>query len=284
MYDLFDLEGRDFKIKGYHFPCENPKKVVVLIHGIGEHDGRYQHVAERFNEAGIAMVGMDLRGHGRTDGVRGDAFPRAEIFGDIDALIEYAMKLYPGVPVIMYGHSMGGNIVCDYRARGAKNDIMEKYLISAPWIRLVKPITGVLLKAVTLLSKIAPKAKINSNCDESDLGNLSCVKPYKDDPMVHPYITLRTAVQGFTIGGSLENGVNERNGRTDNIPTLVMHGTCDKICDIKGTESYIAHAKERKENIEFIPWEGYYHEIHNGGKDIPNGEAVISKMIEFILA
>ncbi|MBR1990628.1 MAG: alpha/beta hydrolase, partial [Firmicutes bacterium] len=64
MYQLFDLEGRNFKIQGYHYPCENAEKVVVLIHGIGEHAGRYARMAEYFEKEKIAIVSMDLRGHG----------------------------------------------------------------------------------------------------------------------------------------------------------------------------------------------------------------------------
>ena len=123
MYQLFNLEGRNIKIAGYHYACENPNHVVVLIHGIGEHAGRFARVADHFNKEGIAVVSMDLRGHGRTEGKRGHCAPRAEVLKDIDALIEYTQKLYPGVPLVMYGHSMGGNITLDYRARGGHNDI-----------------------------------------------------------------------------------------------------------------------------------------------------------------
>ena len=110
MYKLFDFQKRDCIVQGYHFPCENPNHVVCLIHGIGEHAGRFSRVAEHFNEAGIAVVSMDLRGHGRSQGVRGACAPRKEVLKDIDALIEYAQEFYPGVPIVMYGHSMGGNI------------------------------------------------------------------------------------------------------------------------------------------------------------------------------
>lgn len=67
-----------------------------LIHGIGEHAGRFSRVADYFNHAGIAVVSMDLRGHGRSQGVRGACAPRAEVLRDIDALIEYAQAFYPG--------------------------------------------------------------------------------------------------------------------------------------------------------------------------------------------
>ena len=160
MYQLFDLEGRNAKIVGYHYVCENPNHVVVLIHGIGEHAGRFARVSDYFNKEGIAVVSMDLRGHGRTEGKRGHCAPREDVLKDIDALIEYAQKLYPGVPLVMYGHSMGGNITLDYRARGGHNDIPCGYIISAPWIRLVRPVTGVLFRTVELLSRLMPEMTV----------------------------------------------------------------------------------------------------------------------------
>ena len=127
MYQLFDFEKRDNFVQGYHFPCAAPSHVVCLIHGIGEYAGRFQRVAEYFNRAGIAVVSMDLRGHGRSEGKRGHCAPREEILKDIDSLIEYGKEFYPGLPIILYGHSMGGNIVLDYRARGTYNEKPVSY-------------------------------------------------------------------------------------------------------------------------------------------------------------
>lgn len=280
MYQNFELEGRNFKIRGYHFACENPNHVVVLIHGIGEHAGRFTRVADYFNKEGIAVVAMDLRGHGRTEGKRGHCAPREEVLKDIDALIEYARNLYPDVPMVMYGHSMGGNITLDYRARGGHNDIPSGYIISAPWIRLVQPVTGALYQIVKFLSKAAPQFTISQAFPEELLGNVEFVRPYKDDPMVHPKVSMLCAFQGFTVGTALENGTNEDNGRAKNTPCLLMHGTDDKICDIEGSRCF---AKlQNPECFTMVEWPGYYHEIHNGGPDGQTGEEVIKKAIEFI--
>lgn len=280
MYQNFQLEGRNFKITGYHYPCENPDKAVVLIHGIGEHAGRFARVADYFNKEGIAVVSMDLRGHGRTEGKRGHCAPREEVLKDIDALIEYAQKLYPGVPIVMYGHSMGGNLTLDYRARGGHNDIPCGYVISAPWIRLVRPVTGALYQTVKLLSKVVPQFAISQDFPEELLGNVKYVRPYKDDPMVHPKISMLCAYQGFTVGNALEKGTNEDNGRAKNTPCLLMHGTDDKICDIEGSRCFA-----KFQNLEYftmVELPGYYHEIHNGGPEGRTGEEVIQKAIEFI--
>jgi len=92
MYENFAFEAREKAVVGYHFPCDNPKKVMCIIHGIGEHMGRYQRMADKLKEQGIAVVGMDLRGHGISSGVRGNTAPREEILKDIDAMLDYAAE------------------------------------------------------------------------------------------------------------------------------------------------------------------------------------------------
>ena len=96
MYENFAFPERDKAVTGYHFSCENPSHVLCLIHGIGEHAGRYKRMARILAEKGIAIVSMDLRGHGISSGVRGDTAPRREVLADVDALIMRAKTLYPG--------------------------------------------------------------------------------------------------------------------------------------------------------------------------------------------
>lgn len=282
MYQEFIVPGRDIEVKGYHFGVENPNHVVVVVHGIGEHAGRYKRVASYFNEKGVALIAMDLRGHGKTPGVRGDASTRNDIFGDIDALIEYAKSTYPGVPVIVYGHSMGGGIVSDYRARGNTNGTVQGFIISAPWLLLVNSFPDAAVKAIGAVSKLLPKLKISSACDENDLGNPEFVRPYKDDPLVHPYITLRTAYQCFSIGKAIAEGTNEKNENEGKVPTLLMHGSLDKICDVNGSRK-LAELNKDNPLFTYVEWEGYYHEIHNGGPNGETGEEPISRALEFIL-
>ena len=283
MYETFTLkETEKGIIKGYHWPLAEPVRVVCIVHGIGEYGGRYDRVASAFNKKGIAVFSMDLRGHGDSQGPLGHCAPRAEVLKDISELLLYAKKHYPGKDIILYGHSMGGILVLDYRSRGEFNDMPSKYLISAPWVRLAKPVTGPLYGIVKLMSKIAPSACISSDVDEELLGNPESVQPYNDNPMVHNRISFLCAIDGFDTGKALEEGALECNGKADAIPTMIMHGTDDGICNIEGTRKVYENLKRKGNNVQMIEWPEFLHEIHNGNA-VSKGDEVIDSMIQFIL-
>lgn len=281
MFENFAFEKRNREVTGYHFPVENPAAIMCLIHGIGEHAGRYSRMADKLAEKKIAVVAMDLRGHGISKGVRGDTAPREEVLADIDALIEYAEEFYPGVPLTLYGHSMGGNLCLDYRARGGHNDIPAKYIVSAPWIKLVMAVPKPLYFFVKGAAKAAPKLTISQNLPEENLGNLDYVRPYKEDRLVHAKISLRCAVSCFDFGNAFYEGVNQDNGRASGKPFLLMHGDQDKICDVEGSRRAAQRFKQ-DENFTYIEWPEYYHEIHNGGPD-HTGNRVIETIGDFII-
>ena len=283
MYMTFTLkETDDGIIRGYHWPLENPIRVVCIVHGIGEYGGRYDRVAESFRKKGIASISMDLRGHGESRNPKGHCAPRAEVLDDISELLLYAGKHYPGKDIVLYGHSMGGNLVLDYRSRGAYNSMPAKYLITAPWVRLAKPITGPLYAIAKLMCKVAPSAGISSNVDEDLLGNPASVKPYHDNPMVHNRISFQCAIDGFETGKALEAGTLEDNGAAAQIPTMLMHGTDDGICSIEGTRKVCNNLKRKGNRVQMIEWPGFLHEIHNGNS-VSRGDEVIDSMIQFIL-
>lgn len=261
----------DYKLTGYKWDIEDPVKTVCLIHGIGEHAGRYDRLAEAFNRQKIAVFAMDLRGHGMSDGKRGDCAPRRLVLGDIDALIEEAKRLHPNRPTVIYGHSMGGNISLDYRNRGKYNGDIAGYVISAPWIKLVRSVPKPLYILVKTAAKAVPEMTISSSVDTSVLGNPANNKKYEKDPLVHKKISLRCAIDGFDIGNALYEDTHQIAGEGRKRPMLLMHGQCDKICDIAGSDKV---AENQKATCEYIRWQGLYHEIHNGGPESDGSEVI----------
>ncbi len=278
MFDNFVLKEKPIKIAGYSWALDNPDYVVCLIHGIGEYAGRYdKRVAAAFNKANIAVLALDLRGHGLSGGKRGDTAPREGVLEDIDALVGYAQKKYPGKPIILYGHSMGGNITLDYRLRGKLSAVSAAYIISAPWVRLYKQYPAPAVGLMKLMAKLTPTVLIPIGIEPSVLGNPKCVGEYYKDPLVHKHISARCAVEGYFIGQALEKNELEGNAGGRQRPLLLMHGDNDKICSVEGSRSIAAF----EENCTYVEWPGLSHEIHNGGGE-STGDEVIARMVEFI--
>ena len=279
MYDKFVLRNlEEGIIRGYSWHLEDPEKVICIVHGIGEYGGRFDRVAEAFRDKNMAVCALDLRGHGESLGKRGDCAPRNSVLDDVSELLRYAEEKYPGKPLVLYGHSMGGNIVLDYRARGEMNDHPAGYIISAPWVRLVRPVPPLLYKAVKLLSRIAPSFTIGSDINEANLGNPEKVKPFKDILMAHYRLSALCAVDGFDKGIGFEDGTAEDDRRAANIPTLLMHGSEDRICDVNGSRRIAERLQAQGDDLTYIEWEGLFHEIHNGN-ETSTGDEVIAEMV-----
>lgn len=270
--------GTGDSLAGYHWAQAEPSHVVCVIHGIGEHAGRYDRMASFMENAGFAMLSMDLPGHGASPGRRGHCAPRTEVRGHVDALISYAQAFYPQTPIILYGHSMGGNITLDYRKRGSKNHVLAAYVVSAPWVELVRKIPSYQYRFVKAAAKVMPSFTISSGVSSADLGQAATAQDYEKDAFVHKKISLLCALEGFEIGEALAAGTLEDNGGAVGKPFLLMHGMADKICDIKGSRKIAA-----LENCDYVEWPGLYHEIHNGGAD-SDGQEVIKTVIQWIQA
>ena len=105
-----------------------------MVHGLGEHIQRYDHWAEMFKKEGIGFAGVDLPGHGRSDGRRGDIKSYKVLEEMIDILLKTTIRTFPGTPVFIYGHSLGGGIVLDYLIR--KNPGIKGAIVTSPWLRL----------------------------------------------------------------------------------------------------------------------------------------------------
>ena len=133
-----------------------------------------------------------------------------------------------------------------------------------------------------VMSRIAPSAAINNGVDAYALGNPGTASEYVRDPMVHNKISFLCAVEGIDIGRELEDGTNEDNGRTKDIPTMLMHGTDDRVCSIEGTRRVFENLKAIGANVDMIEWEGLFHEIHNGSAS-SNGDEVVDRIIQFVL-
>ena len=277
MLKEFKLESTALSILGYHWDVDRPLCSICLIHGIGEHAGRYGRMAAMFNAAGISVFAMDLRGHGCSSGKRGHCSPRIDVLSDIDSLLSYADSKLLGKPRILFGHSMGGNIALDYRYRGKLSEELFAYVISSPWINLSRKLPRLMYLATKAVSLVKPDFLVSSGINPAYLGNPEMIRAEKRS-LLHRRISIGTVADCVGIGRKIESGALSQKACGLQKPMLLMHGSDDKICDVNSTRRFAAMEGP---SCTYIEWEGYLHELHNGNNE-KDGTEVIGAVIEWI--
>ena len=248
---------------------ESPQKICCIVHGHGEHSGRYDHVAKALNEAGICVFAMDLRGHGLSQGKRGHAKSHELLMSDVEELLKTARSTYTELPMYLYGHSLGGNLVANYTIRMNTNEL-SGFILSSPWLKLAFDPPSWKLSLGRFLSSIWPSFTQPSDLNVNHLSrDPEVVKAYVNDPLVHDKMSagLFTAI--------LEAG-DYALSETDRIkiPGLVYHGNKDQITDWHTSKSFAS----KLEGVAFTELDGVYHEPHN---DLDKS-AVIQSLINWI--
>lgn len=233
---------------------ENPKAIICLVHGMGEHSGRYEHVAKFLNENNFSMLAFDQRGHGKSDGKRGHTPSYDLLMSDISLLLNHADSLFQNVPKFLYGHSLGGNLVLNYSLR--KSPKISGVICSSPWLKLAFEPPAAKVTMAKIVNGIFPAFTQSSNIDESAISrDITAVNKYKTDPLVHDKISSNMFLSIHNSGlWALQNAQNF------SLPLLLFHGTADRLTSHKASEEF---ASKIKSDITFKLWDGFYHEPHN---------------------
>lgn len=267
----FAIQARDgLKLYAKSWAPEAPVKAVVgLIHGLGEHCGRYAHVAEALTQAGYAVVAFDLRGHGQSGGPRGHA-PSAEAFlEDIDCLFAEIESRYPGLPRFLYGHSLGGLLALFYTLR-RKPQLMGVVSTGAG---LKSPLIEQKLKIAfaNMMAAVLPSMTMQTGLNAALLSHdPDVVQAYRDDPLVHDRASLSMA--SSTIRATLWTMEHATEFQA---PLLIIHGGDDQVTYPSGSEEFAARASG---NCTLRLWGGLYHEVHNE----PEKEQVLAEIIQWL--
>ena len=234
-------------------PDGSAKAIIVLVHGFGEHSLRYEGLADFFTGKGYAVFAADLPGHGRSGGKRGHVSSIERFLDFEDECLSRAKSKFPGLPVFLYGQSMGGNLIAGYLIK-RKPDVVGAVLSSA-WFRLVvkpPPLQVLLAKmVVNILPALTQPAKFDTRFLTHDT---SIVKAYDEDPLVH---ALASPVLFLGVNGQGEWLI--QNASRLEIPILVMHGSDDKLTSPVASEEF---AKGAGKFATFKKWPGLFHELH----------------------
>ena len=235
-------------------PDGDPKAVVVIAHGAGEHSGRYAHVALRLLDAGYAVYALDHRGHGRSEGPRALLDRMDNVVGDLDSLIALASSTHRDLPVILLGHSMGGAISLRYAM--SHQNRLSALMLSGPLAALdaAPPPMRIIASLLSALTPKLPLFGVDSSLISRDP---EVVRAYQEDPLVyHGKLPVRTIAELAGAIASFPEGV-----RGITIPTLIMYGSEDQLCPQAGSKMLAERIGAADKTLK--RYDGLYHEILN---------------------
>ena len=238
----------------YWTPDNDIKGVICLVHGMGEHIGRFHDFAEFMAQAGYATIGFDHRGHGKSEGKRGHT-PSYELLLDgVAGLLNKADEVFPGKQQVLYGHSMGGNVVANYVLK--RKPVIAGVVMSSPWLKLAFDPPAIQLKLGKLVNSIFPGFTQSTKLDVDAISRVpEEVKKYQNDPLVHDKISTTFFLSVHDQGlWALEHASEFP------LPLLIFHGSADKLTSAPASQEF---AGKIKKNVTLKIFEGAYHETHN---------------------
>lgn len=249
----------------------NPKAIIVVLHGLNEHVGRYRHVAERFS-GDFKVCLLDQRGHGASDGVKSYVNSFLDYVADVDEFLSLVKKKSPGKNLFLIAHSMGGQVALNYLA-DFPNHPVAGFITSSPNIRVgwrINPIKRALgMKAARWLPKLKMPGEVDPKWISHDA---AVVADYKSDPLVPQYVTLGLASEVL-----LNQELLLSKASRISIPALMLHGGDDRISSPQGSRDFFAKLASADKTLKI--YDGLYHEIFNEiGK-----EAVFDDVVQWLL-
>ena len=251
--------GLSGQLAVYDWPAPEgpPRGRVLLVHGLGEHMGRYAHVAEQLRSWGFAVRGYDHYGHGRSAGPRGDMVDARCLMGDLACMIDVTrqLSLAQGKPLILLGHSLGGLIAANAVATQLRP--VDGLVLSSPALATSANIVQKILLA--LLPKLAPHLCVDNGLKPEFVArDPQVVQAYVADPLVHRRISAGLAQWIFQQGPlTLAKAADWAHWQ---VPTLLMYAQADRLVDPAGSAQF---ARQAPACVEARGFDGMYHEIFN---------------------
>ncbi|WP_206021903.1 alpha/beta hydrolase [Rhodoferax bucti] len=235
-------------------PGVRSRGVVLIVHGLGEHAGRYDHVAQQLNAWGFAVRGYDQCGHGESGGLPGSLPTDTRLLDDLADIIDSTRaRMAPGTPLILLGHSMGGLVTARFVSLAMRK--VEALVLSSPALNPGMNAFQKLLVAV--LPRIAPNLRVGNGLNPVYISHdPAVVQAYKTDRRVHDRISARLARFFSTQGPATVAAAGQWT-----VPTLLMYAGDDRLVNPQGSRDFAAAAPHNV--VSAICFEGLYHELFN---------------------
>ncbi len=236
-------------------PETEPRAAIVLVHGVGEHSGRYMNVVAPLVEAGYAVYSYDQRGHGNSPGPRVHINRWTEYREDLTTYTRIVMEQAHDVPVVVYGHSMGSLVVLDYllqRPEGPAGAIISGIAIEPVGVG-----SRATIAMARVLTHVLPRLSVDLGIDASALTrDPQALAAYAADSLVTGRATVRWGTESLDTVARIKAGM----GGID-LPLLVIHGGADHLNCPDGAQALFDAVPHADKTLRVYP--GVYHEPHN---------------------
>lgn len=236
------------------------RAVLCILHGAGEHCSRYINFGKYFFERSFAVYAVDFRGHGRSQGKRGDVTKYEEYLFDIDKIVQLARRELNGKKLFLIGHSLGGLTAALYALKYQES--LSGVILLSPALNITIEVPAIKKTLGKLLYDVFPSLTMDNEIDPYLLSHdYTTIREYKEDKLVHYKVSLRLYREARI---AMVNA--RRSAKNLRLPLLVMHGGDDKLVSPKASEHFVERAGSSDK--QFKLYEGYYHELHHEvGKD-----------------
>ena len=227
--------------------------LVIMVHGLGEHSGCYDIWAEKFTQKSVGFLTFDMRGHGKSPGIRGHASIR-NLKNDLQTIVQNMREKFPDIPLVLMGHSMGAQVVLSYAVDHHVE--IQGVIASSPGLKFLHPSSSFLLWLARWASYIVPWLTVRTGIKAAQLSpNSAATRSTKKDPLLHKKISFKLFSDLWKNGEMLL-----RNREQVNMPLLLMHGTDDPLCSFQASKSFAQNAGKY---ATFKPWDGMRHNLLN---------------------
>ena len=251
-------------------PDGKSRGVVCIIHGVGEHIGRYHFDGEALSEAGYTVAGFDQRGFGQSQGQRGHTPSLEAYFDDIDKFLAEVAHRYPGQTRFLYGHSMGGILVLAYTP--VRKPEVAGVIATGPGLKTSLEKQKVKVVMAKVLGKLLPTLSLKSGVPADLISrDLDEVEKYKHDPLVHPIVSTSWGKEMLRAIGIVYD-----NAPHFPLPLLLMHGGNDEVAYPSSSTTFAELAP--KDKVTLMIWDGFKHELHTD----PEKAGVFKVMVDWL--
>jgi len=229
------------------FPAAAPSSVLVVVHGLKDHVGRYGELATRAGRDGRSVIGFDLRGHGRSGGARAWVRRFDEYLADLDLVLGEVERRHPGLPVHLFGHSMGGAIVTKYVLD--RRPKVAGVILSAPALRPPASVSAVTAGFTGFLGAVAPHAAVFRLPNRDFSRDPAVVQAMENDPLISQMpAPARTAAELLRS----MRWIRERAAEFT-VPLLALHGTADRLTHPEGSRAFVAAVRSPSKELRMYP-------------------------------